>query len=340
MSRQHQLALSHALGWTGPELLGLAKDYPGLALQLLTVPKQRLHFVAFVLAMTAPPVSADLARQAVTLPARVVLGRLGLSDLRGVRRVLGRIYGSVLDRDRYREIAALLSEPNTAHVLHHVSEVTPELLTNLSTLPLALRSHVIADAIGHIPNAAAHLVEWTEIVAARLPKLSVRDVQETVGDSCSFVDLKTRLTRLLDALPALEAPPPRVVHHAMRIDAPSAIRQLGKQFTNCLDGFVDAEIDGSNHIYHWRKDDADAVCEVTRVGNLGWFLGSHLGPENVELGADLAATIEMQFRAAGIHQLKVVETYDDLFYAVGRRDRGSVNDSGQLTARNRRRHLP
>lgn len=340
MSLQHQLPLSHALGWAGPELLGLAKDYPGLALQLLTVPKQRLHFVAFVLAMAAHPTSADLVHQAVVLPARQVLSRLGLSEVRGVRRVLGRIYGPVLDRHRYQEIAALLSEPNTAQVLHHVSEVTPELLANLSALPLALRSHVIADAIGHIPNAAAHLIEWSEIVAARLPKLSVQDVQETIGDSTSFVDLKARLTRLLDALPALEAPPPRVVHHAMRIDAPSAIRQLGKQFTNCLDNFVDVEIDGSNHIYHWRKGDAEAVCEVTRVGNLGWFLGSHLGSENVELAADVNKAIRAEFRAFGIYELKVVETYDDLFYAVGRRNGTGVNDNGQFTARNRRRHLP
>ena len=340
MTFQHQLPLSHGLGWAAPELLGLAKDYPGLALQLLTVPKQRLHFVAFVLAMTAAAASADLVQQAITLPAREVLGRLGLSDERGVRRVLGRIYGPVLDRDRYREIAGLLSEPTTARVLHHASEVTPELLANLSALPLTLRSPVITDAIGHIPNAAVHLIEWTEIVAARLPKLSVRDVQERVGDSCSFIDLKTRLTRLLDALPALEAPPPRVVHHAMRIDAPSAIRLLGKQFTNCLDNFVDVEIDGSSHIYHWRKAHAEAVCEVTRVGNLGWFLGSHLGRENVELDADVAATIQAEFRAFGIYELKVVETYDDLFYAVGRRNRNGVNDTGQFTARNRRRHLP
>jgi len=126
----------------------------------------------------------------------------------------------------------------------------------------------------------------------------------------------------------------------MRIDAPSAIRQLGKQFTNCLDNFVDVEIDGSNHIYHWRKDDAEAICEVTRVGNLGWFLGSHLGPENMGLDADVSRTIQAEFRAFGIYELKVVETYDDLFYAVGRRDRGGVNDNGHFTARNRRRHLP
>jgi hypothetical protein len=340
MTLQHQLPLSQAFGWTGPDLLGLAKVYPSLALELLTISKQRLHFLAFVLAMTAPPPSADLVHDAVTLPAREVLGRLGLSEVRGLRRVLGRIYGPVLDRDQYQEIATLLSEPTTAQVLHHVTEVTPELLTNLSALPLTLRSPVIADAIGHIPNAAARLIELTEIVAARLPKLSGREIQETVGDSCSFGDLKTRLTRLLDALPALEAPPPRVVRHAMRIDAPSAIRKLGKKFINCLDSFVDDEIDGSNHIYHWRKDAAEAVCEVTRVGNLGWFLGNHLGTKNIEVDADVAVAIKAEFRAVGIHELKVVETYDDLFYAVGRRSRNGANENSQFTARNRRRHLP
>ena len=50
MTLQNQLPLSHALGWAGAELLGLAKDHPDLALQLITVPRQRLHFVAFVLA--------------------------------------------------------------------------------------------------------------------------------------------------------------------------------------------------------------------------------------------------------------------------------------------------
>ena len=337
---QHLLPLSHALGWAGPELLGLAKDYPDLALQLLTVPKQRLHFVAFVLAMTAPPVTPDLARQALTLPAKEVLARLGLADLRGVRRVLGRVYGPVLERERYQEIASLLSEPTTAKVLHHAGEVTPELLSNLSALPLILRSPVVANAIGHIPNAAAHLVEWTELVAARLTGLSAREVQETIGDSCSFVDLKARLTRLVDALPALEAPPPKVIHHATRIDSPSAIRQLGKRFANCLDNFVDAEIDGCNHIYHWRRDQAEAVCEVTRTGNFGWFLGSHLGPENANLDADIAAEIQKEFRSVGIHELKVVELYDDLFHAVGRRDPGGgVNDNRRFTARNRRRDL-
>jgi hypothetical protein len=260
--------------------------------------------------------------------------------VRGIRRALGRIYGPVLERDRYRQIADLLSEPTAAQILHHTAAVTAELLANVSALPLVLRSRAVVDAIGHIPNAAARLVAWTEIVASRLEERSAPEIQETIGDSCSHVDLKARLTRLLDALPALEAPPPRVVQHATRIDSPSAIRQLGKRFTNCLDAFVDAEIDGCNHIYHWRTDLAEAVCEVTRVGNLGWFLRSHLGPENAALEHDVATTIKAEFRTAGIYELEVVEVYDDLFYAVGRRDRGSVNDNAQFTARNRRRHLP
>src|ERR1051326_4239513 len=52
---------------------------------------------------------------------------------------------------------------------------------------------------------------------------------------------------------------------------------------SCLDSFVSAEINGSNHIYHWRNGDDEAVCEISRSGNLGWFLDSALGPQNAEL---------------------------------------------------------
>ena len=47
-----------------------------------------------------------------------------------------------------------------------------------------------------------------------------------------MAELRTELDKLLDLLPALETAPPKLVHYAMRIDTPSAIRQLGKKFNN------------------------------------------------------------------------------------------------------------
>jgi hypothetical protein len=64
-----------------------------------------------------------------------VLPHLGLAELGGLRRMLGRIRGPIIGRDWYRRIASLLCEPNTARVLFHMPEITPKLLANLATLP-------------------------------------------------------------------------------------------------------------------------------------------------------------------------------------------------------------
>lgn len=329
------VSLSQVLGWAEEEVLELAKSVPGLALQLLTAPRQRLHLAAFALAMSDGSKSPGLLEDALTLPARDVLARLGLAEIKGLRRVLGRIRGRVLERERYRQITSLLSEPTTAQVLHHMSEVTPELIDNLVGLPPALRTHTIVDAIGHLPNAAIHLVQWTEIVASRLSKISVTVVHEKLGESGSLFELRTNVSKLLDTLPALQSPPPKVVGYALRIDAPSEIRKLGRQFNNCLEGFSDTELDGSNHIYHWRCDQAEAVCEVTRFGNLGWFLGNHLGAENAPLDDQIAARIRIGFQSVGIHELKIVEIYDDLIHASGHRSRARLHDVTLSSERHR-----
>lgn len=340
MSLHPNTALSCALGWAQAPVLAAVVDDPSLAWHLLTVPHQRLHFLAFVLAVTKPTTPPALLRDAIKLPMRDVLPRLGLSEIRGLRRLLGRIHGPVIDGIWYRQLASLICEPNTAQILFHEPEITPELLANLAALPIPLRTPVIARAAGHLPGAALRIVQWTEIVSARISTRSAKDIQDAIGDSHSLTDLKSRLTNLLDALPALEGPPPRVIRNACRVDPPSQIRQLGRHFKNCLDGFVAAEIDGSNHIYHWRKGKEEAVCAISRSGNLGWFLDSVLGLRNTELHEEALAAVASDFRTVGIHDIKIVETYDDFFHAIGHRSRGSVNDNGGFTARNRRRHVP
>ena len=332
--------LAWPLGWTGPDLLAVAAAQPAISLQLLTAERPRLHFVAFVLAMTPQPASVDTIDQAINRPMREVLANLGLSGLRGVRRALGRIPGKVLERERYRLLAKLLAEPSAAAVLHHAPEISGELLDNLNALPEVLRSPVIVDAIAHIPDAAENVLVWIEIVASRLPQFSAEQIRKRLGSCGSLSELRTELEKLLDALPALEAAPPKLVRNAMRIDTPSAIRQLGKSFRNCLSSFVDVEVDGTTHIYHWRSGRSEAICEVARVSNLGWFLGSHLGPENDEPIDDVTRQIRSEFAAVGIHSLKIIETYDDLYFATGRREQTSAEGNDRVNRRNRGRYRP
>ncbi len=227
MTAQHNLPLSQALGWAEDEVMALLQQEPGLALHLMTSPRQRLHFLAFVLAVLPKPVPASLLRDAVLLPMREVLPRLALNETRGLRRILGRIHGPVIDSESYSRIAALVCEPNTANVLAHTTEVTPALLANLNVLPIAMRTHVIVDAIAHLPNAAENVLRWIDLVATRTSKWSSLTIQDMLGSCQSQGDLKSCLTRLLDALPALEAPPIRITGRSIAVkgrSVPTALR--------------------------------------------------------------------------------------------------------------------
>lgn len=322
---QRHSTLAWPLGWALVEILPLASRYPALGLKLLMAERPRLHFVAFVLALQASPVAADTIDQALTKPMKEVLAGMGLAETRGVRRVLGRISGSVMERQHYQLMASLLADPSAAPVLHHAPEVSAELLENIRTLPSGMRSSVIVNAIAHISGAGQHVLKWIDIIAARLGA-SPPGIQKRLGECKSLGELRAELAKLLDALPALEIAPPKVVGDAVRVDTPSAIRQLGKRFHNCLAGFVDAEVDGMTHLYHWRPGRTEAVCEVSRVGNLGWFLGSHLGPDNDAPTDENAQLIRNAFASAGIHPIKIVETYDDLYFSTGGRDKAFSTD--------------
>jgi hypothetical protein len=334
---QRHGTLAWPLGWAAAELLVLAGERPQLALEVLTAPRPRLHLLAFVLALSPTKPTAGMLEDALRRPMRDVVRDLGFAELRGLRRLLGRIPGSTLQRADYRLLADLLADPSAAHVLYHASEMSTELLANLRTLPSELRSPVIVDAIAHIPCAASHILVWTEIVALRSPLLSADKIRQRLGNCGTHAELRLQLEKLLDNLPALEAPPPQNIGHAVRVDTPSAIRQLGKRFRNCLAGFVDAEVDGTTHLYHWQSPDVEAVCEVARAGNLGWFLGNHLGPENDPLPSQAEEQIRMAFAAVAIHPLAVVETYDDLYFGTGRRS-PPANGSTRTDRRQRGRY--
>jgi hypothetical protein len=168
------MPLASSLGWAAPALMTMVEARPMLGLRLLTSTRARIHFVAFVLAMSPDPMSIELVDQALHTPMRAVLGQLSLADLRGVRRALGRITGDLLEAHQYRHLAALLADPTAAPILHHIREVTPELLTNLTMLPAVLRTHVIAAAIGHIAGSAENLRLWIKLIANRLPRYSDR----------------------------------------------------------------------------------------------------------------------------------------------------------------------
>jgi hypothetical protein len=326
--------LAWPLGWALTELLPAASAQPDLGVKLLTIMRPRLHFLAFVLATSSRPVTPETIDQALHKPMREVLADMGLSGVRGLRRLLGRIPGKLMEREHYQLLAQLLSDASAAPILHHMPEVSAELLVNLRDLPPALRVPAVVDAIAHLPGAAPHVLMWVDIVSARL-QCAPGETRAQLGRCRSHAELRTQLEKLLDALPALDAAPPQIIQSAVRIDTPSAIRQLGNRFRNCLSSFVDAEVDGTTHIYHWCRGQSEAACEVSRVSNLGWFLASHLGPQNTTLTPEVAGQIRTAFASTGIHPIQIVETYDDFYFATGRREQSTTD--GNRRSRHQRR---
>ena len=322
-----------SLGWAEPIIGDVLHTHPPLALLLLSATRLRLHAVAMVLSVADGGAICELIERALTIPMRDLVRQIGLPEPRGMRRVLGRLPPTILGREDYQRIAALLAEPQAAGVLHHAPLVTPELLSNLEDLPTSLRVPVVVNAIGQRPNAGKLLMEWVQAVTSRIVDDSAGPLTELIGRSRSFLELRSRLCKIIDGLPALSDIPPPQVGHARRLNTPLEIRKLGQQFQNCLASFHHAEADGTRWVYHWESDTEQAVCEVVRVETMGWFLDDQLGFDNASLAPELAARIRCAFWKVGIASRAAADAFEALYYSSGRSDETATEPH---TARNRR----
>jgi hypothetical protein len=302
-------------------LLDVAEAHPNLAVKLLEIDKARFHLVAFILSLSCGPTEPTVVEYALTHAMRDVLRHLGFPHLRGARRALGCLPDSVLEPEEYQLLARLLAEPGAAKLLHHVDKITPAFLSNIDALPLALRTHVLAEIIGDLPDGSINFLRWIEIAAGRLPGITSSDLVSMFGECRSPIQLRGRLSKLVDTFPALEAVPPKTVGDATRIDAASTVRQIGKLYQNCLSTYRAFEIDGSSFFYHWQNSRSEAVCQVVRSGHLGWFLSECLGPSNESLAEDVAGDVVATFQAVGIYSAKIAETYRHILYPQARRHR-------------------
>jgi hypothetical protein len=121
--------------------------------------------------------------------------------------------------------------------------------------------------------------------------------------------------------------PPEQIGAARRIDTSAEIRDLARQWSNCLEKFYLERVnDGTCAIYLWNDPPAPAVCAVERHGRLGWFLSDVKGPKNKDIDPELLSHIHQAF--AGVH---IVE--DRVAYSI----RGLTELEGRDSRRRRER---
>ena len=310
-------SLLASLGWMGKVLGPLIQEHPAIASSLLLTSRVHLHAMALALSVT-DRVTPELVAAALDSPVKELLRQLPLPEPRGMRRLLGRLPHAILPREDYQRAAALLADASAANVLRHAPSVTSALLMNLDQLPPRMRTPVVLRAIGDHADAGKYLLQWIDVVTARLPGTPPSTLPDLISRSRSLVQLQSGLRHFIDELPALSESPPEKISHATRLGTTNEIRRVGRRFQNCLSSFNGRRY-GSRWLYHWQSGAEEAICEVVRAENMGWFLGDHLGFGNKDLLPEVSARICAAFQQVGIVPRAAVDAFEALYYYDGSR---------------------
>ena len=114
-----------------------------------------------------------------------------------------------------------------------------------------------------------------------------------------------KITQLVDGLPLPDTSPPIEIGGFRRLDAVAEIRELAKNWRNCLAGYLFSVNDGTSAIY--LSEQLEAVCSVGRHGRMGWFLNQTKGPRNAAIEPDQLAQIHAAFADAGIPEAAIID---------------------------------
>ena len=114
-----------------------------------------------------------------------------------------------------------------------------------------------------------------------------------------------KITELVDDLPLPDTLPPKEIGGFRRLDAAAEIRNLAKNWQNCLADYLFNVNEGTSAIY--LSSDRQGVCFLCRYGRMGWFLLQAKGPKNAEIEPDQLAQIYAAFASAGIPQSSIIE---------------------------------
>jgi hypothetical protein len=113
------------------------------------------------------------------------------------------------------------------------------------------------------------------------------------------------IRQVVDSLPLPDTLPPAEIEGFRRLDTVAEIRELAKNWHNCLAGYLISVNDGASAIY--LSEQLKAVCSVGRHGRMGWLLVETKGPKNADIEPDQLAQIHAAFAAAGIPETAMID---------------------------------
>jgi hypothetical protein len=295
--------LLEPLGWVQNRLSQAIAGEPRLVELLFDLDHGRMHLMALALAHLASDVTPDLAQFLLSGPRNAILNlSVGYRPV-GIDRALHHLPPKVLTVESYRNLTDLLNDPATAKFLHHTGSITELLITGIHRLPGGLRTAAIMAMFNWI-DGMIWFVDGLRFLASRTG-LPFDAIAHQIGGLDQPDQVAAKIRQLVDRLPLPDTLPPVEIGGFRRLNTVAEIRDLAKNWQNCLAGYLFNVNDGTSAIY--LAEQLAAVCSVGRHGRMGWFLLQTKGPKNVAIDPDQLVQISDAFADAGIPTSSMIE---------------------------------
>src|ERR1035437_8782560 len=262
-----------------------------------------MHLTALALAHMTSEVTPDLVLILLQGSRKTILNLSVGHRPVGIDRVLSHLPPKVLTAESYRKLTDLLLVPATAKFLHHRTSITDLIITGLHTLPAALRSVAIMAMFNQIDDMI-RFVDGLRVLASRAG-LRFDTLAHQIGALDQSDQVAAKIRQLVDGLPLLDTLPPVEIGGFWRLDTVAEIRDLAKNWCNCLAGYLFSVNDGTSAIY--LSEQLEAVYSLGRHGRMGWFLLQTKGPRNADIEPDQLAQIHAAFADAGIPEAAIID---------------------------------
>ena len=295
--------LLEPLGWVQDRLIKAIEIEPKLIELLFALDQFRMHLMALALAHMTGEVTPDLALMLLQEPKDAILNLSVGHRPVGIDRVLSHLPPKVLTAESYRKLTDLLLVSAAAKFLHHSTSITEQIITGLHRLPAALRSVAIMSMFNPF-STMFFFVDGLRFLASRTG-LPFESLANQIGALDQPEQVVAKITQLVDDLPLPDTLPPVEIGEFRRLDAIAEIRDLAKNWQNCLADCLFNVNDGTSAIY--LSDHRQTVCFLCRYGRMGWFLLQAKGPQNAVIEPDQLAQIHTAFADAGIPPSSMIE---------------------------------
>jgi hypothetical protein len=295
--------LLEPLGWVQDRLAKAFEAEPTLVELLFDLDQSRMHLIALALAHMNGDVTPDLALILLQESRKTILNLSVGHRPVGIGRALRRLPPKVLAAEIYRKLVDLLDDPVPAKFLHHIGSITDLLITGIHRLPAGLRTAAIMAVFNQI-DGMIWFVDGLRVLASRAG-LRFDTLAHQIGALDQSDQIAATIRQVVDGLPLPATLPPAEIEGFRRLDTVAEIRELAKNWRNCLAGYLFSINDGTSAIY--LSEQLEAVCFLCRHGRMGWFLLQTKGPKNVAIDPDQLAQIHAAFADAGIPPSWMIE---------------------------------